>query len=145
MRREPIETPLPDPVTEARRYVKNAKDLLKNNTLVDPETQSYSDSKYVRMAGNTLWNGVLLLLDAVFQVKASEGSRPDINDYRKAITQRDKKLLTLFNNGYSIMHLAMGYDGIRSKYTCMDGFRLANEIIERCEKMNTTDVGREAR
>ena len=139
MRREPTETPLPDPVAEARRYVQNAKDLLKNNTTVDPETQSYSDSKYVRMAGNTLWNGILLLLDAIFHVKAADGSRPDIRDYRQAIALRDKKLLTLVNSGYSIMHLDMGYDGITDKEICLHGFRLANEIIERCETMITSD------
>ena len=135
MRREPTETPLPDPVAEARRYVQNAKDVLRNNTTVDPETQCYSDSKYVRMAGNTLWNGILLLLDALFQVKASSDSRPDIRDYRQAIAIRDKKLLTLVDSGYDTLHLAMGYDGNPRKAVCDDGFQLANQIIERCEKM----------
>jgi hypothetical protein len=29
----------------------------------------------------------------------------------------------------------MGYDGNRSKGNCDDGFRLAKEIIDRCEAM----------
>ena len=124
-----------NPIAEARRYYDNAKNLLSNNTTVDTETQSYSDKKYVRMAGNTLWNGILLLLDELFQVKTRDGSRPDIRDYRQAISRRDKKLLTLVNNGYDTMHLAMGYDGNLSKTTCMDGFRIADQIIDRCEKI----------
>lgn len=51
-----------DPVAEARRYVQNAKDLLEEKGKLDVETQLYKDRKYVRMAGNTLWNGVLLIL-----------------------------------------------------------------------------------
>ena len=65
--------PVADPVNEARRYVKNAEDLLKNHGQLDYETQLYRDRKYVRMAGNTLWNGVLLIVDAIFHVK--NGSR----------------------------------------------------------------------
>ena len=61
-----------DPVNEARRYVQNAKDLLNEKGGLDTETQLYSDRKYVRMAGNTLWNGVLLILDAVFHVKTNK-------------------------------------------------------------------------
>ena len=31
--------------------------------------------------------------------------------------------------------LYMNYDGVQSKNTCDDGFRLANDIIDRCEKL----------
>jgi len=51
-----------NPIEEARRYVDNAKDLLREKGELDPETHSYSDRKYVKMAGNTLWNGVLFIL-----------------------------------------------------------------------------------
>ncbi|MBR0539641.1 MAG: DUF5618 family protein, partial [Bacteroidales bacterium] len=66
--RDPMLEVVTNPVTEARRYVENAKELLKNHGQLDYETQLYQDRKYVRMAGNTLWNGVLLILDAVFHV-----------------------------------------------------------------------------
>lgn len=122
-------------VDEARRYVENAKDILNDKGKLDIETQSYRDKKYVRIAGNTLWNGMLLILDAVFDVKAEHGDRPGIKDYKKVITGRDKKLLTYVNMGYDVMHLAMGYDGNQSKETCSAGFRLANAIIDRCAMM----------
>lgn len=124
-----------DPVTEARRYVENAKDLLKNNGNLDYETQLYQDRKYVRMAGNNLWNGVLLIINAVFHVKRAGRLHPDVIDYRDEVAKRDKKLLALFNTAYETLHVYMGYDGNQSKATCMEGFRFANEIIDRCAAM----------
>ena len=124
-----------DPVAEARRYVQNAKDLLEEKGKLDVETQLYKDRKYVRMAGNTLWNGVLLILDAVFHVKKTPKSRPHIGDYLKAVGARDNKLHDLVIGGYETMHICMGYDGIKSKATCREGFRIANDIIDRCAVM----------
>ncbi len=130
-----IPEPVADPVAEARRYVKNAEDILKNHGQLDFETQLYRDRKYVRMAGNTLWNGVLLIIDAVFQVKTKSRSHPDVNDYRNEIGKRDKKLLALFNAAYETLHIYMGYDGNQLKDNCLAGIRLANDIIDRCEVM----------
>ena len=124
-----------DPVSDARRYVQNAKDILCEKADLNPETQYYRDKKYVRMAGNTLWNGVLLILDAVFHVRKNKRNRPDISDYQKIIAQRDQKLLDHVNVGYEVMHLSMGYDGILKKSICNDGIEIANNIIDRCERM----------
>lgn len=133
--RDFIIEPVAEPVTEAHRYVENAKELLKNHGQLDYETQLYQDQKYVRMAGNTLWNGVLLIVDAVFHVKTSTRIHPDINDYQGEIAKRDKKLLALFNAAYEILHVYMGYDGNQRRSICMDGINLANDIINRCEVM----------
>lgn len=121
-----------NPIEEAQRYVDNAKDILRENGDLDYGTQSYMDRKYVKMAGNTLWNGVLFILDVVFKVKKNKKHRPDISEYQQVIAVRDKKLLMLVNNGYNIMHLSMGYDGIQSKKVCDEGFYIAREIIDRC-------------
>ena len=124
-----------DPVSDARRYVQNAKDILNEKADLNPETQYYRDKKYVRMAGNTLWNGVLLILDAVFHVTKNKKTRPDINDYKQVIAKRDQKLLDHVNVGYDVMHLSMGYDGILKKSICNDGIQIANNIIDRCENL----------
>ena len=134
MRDYMIET-VSDPVIEARRYVANAKELLEKNGQLDYETQSYSDRKYVRMAGNTLWNGVLLILEEVFHIKNNDRPHPDIIDYKEAINKRDKKLLRLVIIAYETIHIYMGYDGNPAKDTCQVGFRLANDIIDRCAGM----------
>ena len=124
-----------DPVGEACRYVQNAKDLLLEKADLNVETQLYRDKKYVRMAGNTLWNGVLLILEAVFHVGKDKKTRVDYYDYQEVIAQRDRKLLDYVNTGYEVMHLSMGYDGNLSKTVCQDGVHLANEIINRCAVM----------
>lgn len=119
-------------VIEARRYVDNAKKVLKDSGKLDLETMCYEDDKYVRAAGNYLWYSVLIMLDAVFKVKSPNRPHPDIIDYKKAVQCRDRKLLILVNAAYTTAHITMGYDGNPSKNTCDEGFRLANAIIDRC-------------
>ena len=129
--------PIADPVTEARRYVDNAKKILTDHGQLDYETQLYQDRKYVRMAGNTLWNGVLLILDKVFHVKTLKRIHPDIKDFRNEVAKRDRKLLDLINAAYETIHISMGYDGELSREVCQAGIRLANDIIDRCEAMGS--------
>ncbi len=124
-----------DPIAEARRYVENARETLNEKGEFNVETRRYEDEKYVRAAGNYLWLGVLMALDAVFHVRADRRTRVDINNYLEAVGKRDRKLLAYVNDGYDIMHLSMNYDGIQSKEVSDAGFRLANTIIDRCEMM----------
>lgn len=124
-----------NPVEEARRYVDNAKTILVEHGELDTETRLYGDRKYVKMAGDTLWKGVLLILDAVFHVRKDRRTRVHIEDYLEAIRKRDGKLAKLVYTGYETLHLYMGYDGTQRKATCDDGIHLANEIIDRCAVM----------
>ena len=124
-----------DPIAEARRYVENARKTLKENGELDLETRLYQDEKYVRAAGNYLWLGVLMALDAVFHVRKDRRTRVDINTYLEAVGKRDRKLLDFDNEGYDVMHLYMNYDGVQAKGVSDEGFRLANTIIDRCETM----------
>ena len=131
--RKIIPEPITDPVAVARRYVENAETVLREKGKYDPETGCYMDSKYVKAAGHYLWSAVLLILDAVFHVKNKKQPHPDIIDFRMAIGNRDKKLLTLVNVAYQTMHITLGYDGNPRKAICSEGVKLANEIIHRCE------------
>lgn len=124
-----------NPIDEARRYVDNAKKTLNDNGKLNTETHQYEDPKYVRAAGNYLWLGVLMALDAVFQIRKDRRTRVNIDDYERAVSKRDKKLLSWVESGYNVMHLYMNYDGIQDKNTCDSGFRLANDIIDRCASM----------
>lgn len=124
-----------NPIEEARRYIENAKKTLNENGQLNIETHRYEDPKYVRAAGNYLWLGVLVALDAVFEVRKDRRTRVKIDDYERAVSKRDKKLLGWVEDGYNIMHLYMTYDGVQSKNTCDDGFRIANDIIDRCAQM----------
>lgn len=122
-----------NPITEARRYVANAEEIIQKSKY-DPETKSYRDKKYVRIAGDTLWKGCLIALDAVFGLRKGKG-RPSIKKYQDAVAKRDGKLLKFLNLGYETMHLVMGYDGNKSKKVCDAGFDYANDIINCCEKL----------
>ena len=124
-----------DPIAEARRYVENARKTLSENGELDVETKLYQDEKYVRAAGNYLWLGVLMALDAVFKVRKDRRTRVDINAYLEAVGKRDRKLLNYVNTGYDVMHLSMTYDGVPAKGVSDEGIRLANAIIDRCEMM----------
>ncbi|MCQ2319418.1 MAG: DUF5618 family protein [Bacteroidales bacterium] len=124
-----------DPIAEARRYVENACRTLNENGELNIETKRYEDEKYVRAAGNYLWLGVLLALDAVFKVRKDRRTCVDINAYLDAVGKRDRKLLSYVNTGYDVMHLSMTYDGVPAKGVSDEGVRLANAIIDRCETM----------
>ena len=119
-----------DPIEEARRYVSNAKETIEKAHF-DPELGNYTDSKYIKTAGNILWNGCLVALDAVLHVRKGKG-RPSVEKYKEAASQRDRKLLATIVSGYDVMHLSMGYDGTKNKKVCDVGFESANAIIDRC-------------
>ncbi len=125
--------PHANPIDEAKRYIANAKKIIAENTTI--EGKFYDDPKYVRMGGNTAWNGVLIALEAVFDVqsKKSKGARPDFKDYQGEITKKDKKLLNHVNNAYNILHKFMGYDGVLSVAIVKEGFADAKTIIDWCE------------
>lgn len=124
---------LKDPIAEARRYVANAENVIQNANY-DPELKIYTDGKYIKMAGDTLWKGCLIALDAVLNISKGKG-RPSIEKYKEAAGDRDRKLLAAIVVGYNIMHLSMGYDGTKDKKLCATGFKYANTIIDRCALM----------
>ncbi len=119
-----------NPIEEARRYVSNAKDVIKNANY-DTELKIYMDGKYIKMAGNTLWSGCLVAMDAVLEIRKGKG-RPSLEKYKEATALRDNKLLAAIVKGYNTMHLSMGYDGNNDKKVCDAGFEAANAIIDRC-------------
>ena len=122
-----------NPIEEARRYVANAEEIIEK-AQYDSETKSYLDSKYVKTAGDILWKGCLIALDAVLHVRKGKG-RPSIEKYKEAAGKRDRTLLKHINKGYDLMHLSMGYDGTKGKKVCDAGFEYANDIIDYCARL----------
>lgn len=112
-------------VDEARRYVSNAKDLLREKAGKDNGV--YQDRKYVRLAGHSAYLGVLLALDELFEVK--KGKRKSVEWYQEQLRKTDRKLLDSFNSAYDTLHLAMGYDGNISAGVLADGLTTAESII----------------
>ena len=123
---------LKHPIREAERYLQNAKQILSEKAGKDGDY--YTDPKYVKMAGNTAWNGVLLALDAALKVRKTSRQRVSIDDYKAALSNRNKQALTMVNTGYQVLHLFMGYDGVKSYKICQAGLEEAKKIINWAEK-----------
>jgi hypothetical protein len=119
-----------NPIDEARRYIENAREMLKTKgSLFDG---IYLDRKYVRTAGHTAWSGVLYAMEAIMKVKASKKpKRVEYYDYLEAIP-KGEKIIIYFKSAYSTLHLAMGYDGNPDKEVIDAGIKRANEIIDWC-------------
>jgi len=113
-------------VEEARRYISNAKDILKEKA--KKEDGYYQDKKYIRMAGNTAYNGVLEALDALIIEKLK--GRKSVSWYKEKLSKLDKKVLNAFISAYDILHLSMGYDGIPSAKIANTGLEYAEQIID---------------
>ncbi|MDR0547106.1 MAG: DUF5618 family protein [Dysgonamonadaceae bacterium] len=102
---------LNNPIKEAERYLENARQILLEKA--EKEGNYYNDSKYVKMAGNTAWNGVLVALDAVLGVKKQlkKGQRADIHDYQEAMAKKDRNMTRPLHSAYESLYLYLGYDG----------------------------------
>ena len=131
-------TPYQNPIEEAGRYLANAKQILSEKAGKDGNF--YSDPKYVKMAGNTAWNGVLYAVDVILGVRKSmkKGTRPDITDYQKALYTKDQKVYPYFTSAYETLHKAMGYDGILKYKVVQSGMEDASTILTWAAKHYST-------
>ena len=112
-------------ITEAYRYIDNAKEILRDKAQKDDKY--YKDSKYVKMAGNTAYNGVLVALDGLLGVKKK--GRKSVEWYKEELGKLDKKIGNAFSIVYNTLHLDMGYDGLLSVKIANIGFEEAEVII----------------
>ncbi len=116
------------PTEEAYRYIENAKKLLKENGHVDNDGL-YSDNKYIKMAGHTVYTGLLVVLDALMGEK-TKNRRRRVEDYYHFLAQENKKMGKLFNEAYNILHLYCGYDGTLHMSIFKTGIQDAKMLIE---------------
>ena len=114
-----------DSIQEAKRYLDNAKEILREKAMKDDGY--YQDAKYVKMAGHNAYAGILVALDD-FLGKKSKG-RKDVDWYKSNLSKIDKKVLNAFNNAYQVLHLDMAYDGANGSELINSGFSEAEKII----------------
>jgi hypothetical protein len=117
---------------EPKRYLQNAKDLLKK---AGREDGHYKDPKYVRMACGTAYSGVLLALDDYLvsrnkKIIKKKYKRKNVNDYEAALSQLNKRLLNKFVGAYHVLHLDGYYDGVLERKIIDAGIAVADEIVE---------------
>ena len=118
---------------EAMRYMDNAKEYLKN---AKKEGNFYRDTKYVRTACGTAYNGVLIALDCYFTLKGiqipdNKKVRRSIEFYQKNLSKLDRKMMDNLNGAYKILHLYGYYDGVEVVNVVKEGFDFANKIIDK--------------
>ncbi|MDR2232540.1 MAG: DUF5618 family protein [Tannerella sp.] len=118
--------------SEAMRYMDNAREDLKK---ANKEDNYYRDSKYVKRACGTAYNGVLIALDGFLIIKGYEKPkgklRKSIEYYQSNISKVDKKMLDYLNSAYMILHLSGYYDGINDARVVKVGFDEAYKIIDK--------------
>lgn len=120
-------------MNEARRYLSNAKEILREKAIKQDEV--YQDRKYVKMAGHTAYVGVLEALDVVFGNKKK--GRKSVDWYKEELSAVDKKMLSLFAAAYDTLHLAMSYDGNTLVSVSRGGLDVAEKIIDWAEQKAT--------
>ena len=126
--------------TEAYRYLDNAKEILR--TKAKKDGKFYDDAKYVRMACNTAYSGLLIALNDFFAQKGislpkQKGRRKqavNVDFYKQKLAKMNKKRLKEFNEAYSYLHLYGGYDGSLLVDTSQNGLMLAQSIIDWIDK-----------
>ena len=113
-------------IVEAHRYLENAKEILREKA--QKEDKYYKDAKYVKMAGNTAYNGLLVALDGLFGIKKK--GRKSVDWYQEELGKIDRMILNAFNSAYEVLHLSMGYDGVLSAKIAAVGLEEAETIIK---------------
>ena len=116
---------MPSTVQEAKRYLDNAKEILREKA--KKEDGLYQDPKYVKLAGHAAYTGVLVALDGLFDEKSK--GRKDVTWYKENLSKLDKKALASFVAAYSTLHLAMSYDGNTDANVSAAGIKMAETII----------------
>ncbi len=119
------------PISEAYRYIDNAKKDLTENGTVD-NYGFYSDKKYMKRAGHTAYTGLLIALDSLMPKKKK--GRKNVEDYRKFLGGQDKKMLKFFNSVYDQLHLSCGYDGALNYDIFKAGVQDTKAILEWCQQ-----------
>ena len=125
---------------EAYRYLDNAKEILR--TKAKKEGKFYDDAKYVRMACNTAYSGLLIALNDYFIKKGIKYPKPkgrrtqstNVDFYKQNLAKINKTKLKEFNSAYNYLHLFGGYDGDLNVSTSRTGFELAESIINWIDK-----------
>ena len=123
-----------DVYKESMRYIENAREIL--STKAGKDGDYYSDPKYVRMASNTAYNGLLIALDALFEYKGIKAPGKKTEDraskktYTGGLSQINRTMIQKYESAYKHLHLYGGYDGELYYPTINNGIKIAVDIID---------------
>jgi len=120
-----------DYYSEAVRYYKNAKNILKRIKIKDDR---YQDLKPVREACGTAYLAILLVFDGYFIHRGLDRNKLPIStdEYWRMLKKNNihnGKILNAFSGAYEVLHLWGYYRGIGEVRVVKDGFERAKLII----------------
>jgi hypothetical protein len=124
-----------NPIKRAERYMARAHALLSEKAGRDGRL--YSNRKYVKLAGNAAWKGVLVALDAVLDVKSElkNDDIPSFKDYLAAATKKDEKMYVILLTAHDSLSYSMSGDGNLSCVVAQAALSMGKDVIAWCEKM----------
>ena len=122
-----------NPIDEALRYMDNAREILSEKA--GKNGAKYSDPKYVKMAANTAWGGVLIALDAALHVSDNlkPNQRVDIKDFFAASSKIDRGLAQDIKDAYDLLNKTLDYDGILNYSVVQESLKCGEILIKWCE------------
>ncbi len=124
-------------MSEAARYLKNAKEVLSQSPI---ENDMYIDVKYVQEAFGTAYLAVLKALDAYFlrHGVATKELPQSVDGYqalmKKHLSSHNGKLSKEFNALYNELHIVGYYRGLLTRTPMVkESFKAAKKFIEKVE------------
>ena len=104
-------------IENAYKYIENAKSILKEKA--QRTNGYYSKPKYVKMAGNTAWNGVLVALDLYMQKRGitKKGRKKKSRRVSRPYCKRKPKTSQSVSFG---LQLFTSFYGIRWRLKCQN-------------------------
>ena len=116
-------------LSNAQKILIKATRILSENAGKDGEY--YTDRKYVRMAGRTAWQAVIVGLNECLKIE----EKSELNAYQKILAQ-NPYFLEVFNNAYDTLCNALGIDGNLNVVIVDEGLKRARELINWTDKLS---------
>ena len=121
-------------LSEARRYVKNAKETLKSTDII--ENALYTDVKYVRKAAGIAYLAALEAIEAwmmgVGLIQNKKDKPESIEAYQLIVNQMSfkNKVMNKLNIAYETLHIAAYYRKNRTTVNMKLGLKAVEDIID---------------
>ena len=116
-------------LSNAQKILIKAKRILAENAGKDGNY--YTEKKYVRIAGKTAWEGVIVGLNVCLKIEG----KSELKAYQKILVQ-NPYFLEIFNNAYDTLFNALGIDGNLNAMIVDEGLKMAKELINWTDRLS---------
>ena len=116
-------------LSNAQKILIKAKRILAENAGKDGNY--YTDKKYVRMAGRTAWQGVIVGLNECLKIQ----EKSELKVYQRILSQ-NPYFLEMFNSAYDTLWNALGSDGNLNVVIVDARIKEARKLIDWSDKLS---------